>query len=414
MNMRRLLLAAAAATLLLPAAGTAAPAPPKSCTSGATWIEREPGVRIFQVELFDRAAGFKVPYLYGCSKRIRKPKLVGYLSPATTQEIQDFGGRGSRILFESYEYADGGGGSSLGWWDHRTGRRAERVLNNVGGADFGQTIHHAVLAADGSIAYVRTSKTDDDDNDTEYSVYFVRYAGGKFEKEKRLARAAPAEIDPQTLAIDGDTVTWRTVGAERTLAIPPDTSMRAATPAPPRKTYPGTCRKDAGEGVNITYLTDSLPVRLFRAASGKHKGIWACRAEDRTPGRYVMPANRSLALTAQTSKVLAFLAKPRGGDGGILGWFEPKAGPSFLVRTIALAARTSRIVAVFPDPANGIVILDDAARLSFVRAFASGFDPEAELAQLTPAEIEPRTLKVSKGVARWRIRGEARSAPLPS
>ena len=425
MDVRRTLLAALGALLLLPATAAAATAGPRSCGSGFTWIEHAPRVRVFQVELHDRAAGFRIPYLYGCSARLRRPRLVSALSPGTTQEITERGRRGNRILIETYEFADGGGGSGLGWWDIRTGRRAFRELDNIRDVDFGQPILSVTLAPDGSIAYVRSTKSEGDEDDfvEQYAIYYLRYASGRFAKERRIRLLAPAEIDPHTLSFSGDHVSWRLPGAERTLAVPPDTSMRLATPAPPRRAYPGNCSREPGEGLFAGYLTDSLPVRLFKVRSGGQRGIWACRESSRDPARLVMPATRTLRIFATTPRVLAFATQPRGADGGIVGWFEPKAGPSFLVRTATLThARVRRkIVALAPDAANGLVLLDEyedgyavSYKLNFLRAFASGFDPEAELATLGGGDIAPHTLAAAKGVITWRAVGAPRSARLPS
>lgn len=376
-------------------------------------------MRIFEVELRRGRDRERYPYLYGCSKKVRRPRLITPLSPATTTEVYRLARRGTRILIEVYVYADGGGGSELGWFDTRTGAARTRSLDNIAGADFGQEILSATLGRDGSIAYVRnTSNYPDDDEPeeppNERALFYVAYDRAKLQRERLVTKGPPVAIDPFTLAYGADELTWRTVGPERSVDLPAErgtTSIRKRR----LKSAPGNCSGSVGRSLFSDWLPQDGPgVEIFRIAGGSRKGVYACRnASKRTRGVRIGPARATLAHAAVTQAGLAFLLTGSGaGPGGTVGFLSSKG----LLRTRRLTAEPyapRRYADLLADGGRGVVLVNRAAggfALSHLAGTANGFAAEQVLTWVPAGEFVPHSVRLAGAVIRFNAVGEPRSA----
>jgi hypothetical protein len=200
---RRALTVIAVAVLFAPAAHAANP---KTCKSPKP-VFRDGGVRIW------RGAGrFQNQIWWICSHSIRKPLLFNNQGPFFVEDTGWIFRRfGSRIGY-AWDWDNGeDGGWEIGWVGTRTGRLKAFVIS-IDDRNDTEGIKGVAVAPDGSMAFVEA-----------FDVFMsgqpqrpaqrigVSVLGRKdLRKPKTVARIDENNVDPTTLAFDGQTVTWMT------------------------------------------------------------------------------------------------------------------------------------------------------------------------------------------------------------
>lgn len=359
--MRRLLLTA---ILALAACDTAAAA--VTCRSGSELYEQD-GVRIFETR--DRE---EVPTWWACSARVRTPRRLIGLSPGVSNELTVRGTRGSRLVWAVESYADGGGGWEAGWFDVRTGRSVHAHVDVASKGDFRTAPAGLWVNGRGDIAYSLSRLDTEEEDEIVRDVAFRRYANGRFGRERILAKLAPTEIEPDTIGLGNGTVTWRAVGAERSLPV---------EPAPP-----GDAARAAGPPCVQGRTLYHYGARVFTS----RRGTFACHRSRvaRVSRKRVRPRNY-----VETGRFLSFTAADR------LFRFDLRTGG---LRSGAVAGTVLKVALGGGQTAA----TTDSGRIVLLPRTG----PLRELAALRPEEIEPSTLRLTSTQVRWRERGAAGSA----
>ena len=151
---------------VLGAVALAAPAPASGaigCGSGFTEYEAK-GVRLFGAYTGEDLS------LYACTARRPRPARIWAVSPATTSELFVHGRTGSRLAISLEEFADGGNGVWVGWFDVRTGRRALRSVKGP------------------------SDRPDPEDNGSDFTRIPTRSASGATGRWRTPSRPAPAPM----------------------------------------------------------------------------------------------------------------------------------------------------------------------------------------------------------------------------
>ena len=183
-----------AAVLLAVAASARADARP-TCRSGKT-LFMAGKTRVFSVWQ-DIGEGNHGDVVYGCSARIRTPRRFGSTDPSSPAEDWGAGPRvGHRVMIFNAVTAETLGGQ-VGWWDERTGRTRFGWYQNI-------SIDHAAIGSDGAMAVVS------EDLDEEGDVVAYLCVGRKRLGSARVVANVESPVDPKSLRVRVNRITWRT------------------------------------------------------------------------------------------------------------------------------------------------------------------------------------------------------------
>jgi len=196
-DMTRLIaLAVLAAVLLAVAAPARADARP-TCRSGKT-LFMAGKTRIFSVwqDVGENTAG---DVIYGCSARIRSARRFASTDPSSPAEDWGAGPRfGHRIVVVNAVTAESLGGQ-VGWWDERTGRTRFGWYEDI-------TIDHATIGSDGAMAVV----SEDLDDEIGEVVAYLCVGSKRLGSARVVANVDPPGVDPKSLRVRVNRITWRT------------------------------------------------------------------------------------------------------------------------------------------------------------------------------------------------------------
>jgi hypothetical protein len=193
---RLIALTVLAAVLLAVAAPARADARP-TCRSGKT-LFMAGKTRVFTVWQ-PIGEGNHGDVVYGCSARIRTPRRFGSTDPSSPAEDWGAGPRfGHRVVIVNAVTAESLGGQ-VGWWDERTGRTRFGWYEDL-------SIDHAVIGSDGAMAVVSEDFLDEEGDKVAYLCVGRKRLGSA----RVLAKVDPPGIDPQSLRVRANRITWRT------------------------------------------------------------------------------------------------------------------------------------------------------------------------------------------------------------
>lgn len=386
--MMRPLLLAMIVLLALAARGEGA----VGCGSGYPQYEDDV-VRIFETR--DRE---DVPTWWACSTRVRTPRKLVVLSPGVTNELYIEGRFGNRIAYTIESFADGGGNWDAGWFDVRTGRSALATTDTRSKEDFTSPVASMSVRPDGSMAYV-LRRSDDEGEDVGFEIAYRPYSDGRFGKERLFGALPIPELEPATLSLGGDEITWRTQGATRQIGAAPGPAA-PATRSRGRRLPRSICR--SGKTLFV-YGVSVVSVRR-----GPHRGIFICRAGKRGSVVRVTSDRPRVSHVQETDRQVVFaLAPHRRVPGGALAQFSLRTN-RLRIAELPLGAdgKPAKVLAVVPG--SGVLALTDTPSILFLPPK----DPLRELIRLQPREIEPSTLALGRGTATWREVGEPRRLAL--
>jgi len=353
------------------------------CTSGFT-VHEERGVRLFGAYRGEDLS------LYACTARRPRPARIWAVSPATTPELFAHGRTGSRLAISLEEFADGGNGVWVGWFDVRTGRRALRLVKGPSdrpdpednGSDFTPHPDAVGVGRDGSVGYAFEAGAGT------YEVFHRRgTARALARRERRVARVPKADLEPSTLRSANRAVTWRTRGAERSAPL----EALSAMPAPAASSATARCQR--GEG-----LYSDAPVRVFATA----RGVFGCGP------RPVRLARRGAELVrvARARRMLGFVLR-RGGRATV-GSLGTRSGA---LRTRAIGGAAPTGLAVGTDGGVAFARAAGAARsVTYLPVDGARLGAARELARVPAGELDPATLRLTPDAATWRTVGQPRRA----
>jgi hypothetical protein len=363
-----------------------------SCRSGVALYD-EGGVRIF--ETVDRDGA---PTWWGCSAKVRRPHRIVELSPSVTNELYVSPQVGNRLPLAVEEFADGGGNWEAGWFDVRTGAAATAFVDTKAKDDFTSPALGVTTRTDGDLAYV-LRRQDDEGETIAREIVFRAFTSGKFAAERKLASAPVAEVDPDTIAFDGDDVTWRTEGAPRSVPI----ATHATPTAAPARTAISTALCKTGES-----LYDG-GFRVFARRTGRERGIFVCTVAKRPRIAVVTRARPRTSRFTENDRYLAFAIGPTpGSPGGGLVRVDGRTG-RLRVGNVPLGpyGKPPRIDAIAIGP-GGVAAATDVPAILYLPGAGGGL---RELAALKPGDIAPHTLRADSRKVAWRELGELRRAP---
>jgi hypothetical protein len=153
-----------------------------------------------------------------CSLRLRHPRMVGYPT-GLIESMHGWRARGRRVAFEHDWIGGDEEGWAVGWVDITTGATKEALVANSDGltdipiADGGDAI---ALGSDGAIAFVAKEP----DPAVDQIVGYVPFDGRRFGTPRVVAQVPAGDAVPSSLALDGDTVSWRTqAGAQMSARV---------------------------------------------------------------------------------------------------------------------------------------------------------------------------------------------------
>lgn len=351
--------------------------------------------------------------IFGCRRGSSKPVRLYFHEDGITTDLEVFRRFGARQAIGFRYGADESGGYVAGWWDVRA-RKAVFAELSFGRADFAPNIPDIAVGPGGEIAVAaehENAQTGDQDG---WQLIHRPYADGRFGAQKRIGPFAIGDMDPQTLAVDGKVMRWRTQGELRTVAAPPHDGKAggpAAVAAPKVRCSQG----------DTLYGDDQARIfRVRRPAS--RRGVYACRRVRRPRAVRIARAGVLLRLIERRGERIGFHIPPGPGmPGGAVGWFGAASGRAAVstidprpdgsaraVSALALDPRTGGIAYVAEDPT-------DASRVVVAYSPSDGrrLGPAQALAQPTTAEIEPHTLATRDAKVNWRLRGDPRTATRP-
>lgn len=370
--------------------------------SAAVRCDSSPGLTVYElggVRIFMAYATRNSEVgLYACTRRIRRPVELWVTSPATTLSPGVTRRFGRRIALDIEEYADGGNGRWVGWFDTRTG---EKRLAGVGGPakredpeeddSWTAPTRGLAVAPDGSLGYALAAfgKT--------YELFAQPYRDGRFRRRKAIATVAEAEFDPATLEVDAKALRWRTRGAPASAELPP----APATKRPRRARRPAGLRCTAGVRLHL-----GNRARVFRTA----RGLFVCSTAERA--RPVALGGRRARLLAldETGASLAYVL--REGRREIVGVFDVRNGSlrtrarragdyGGRPRILDLATRTNGGVAYVAEEGSGHAVFHLASA-------GRGLGAPVLLGR---GRFAPHTIRLERTRVRWAAEGEPRSAP---
>lgn len=391
---RALVLLLLAVPLVVPA-----PAAAVSCGSGFA-IHEQAGVKILVADFRSRYG--RETGLFGCSDRVRRPALIWQSSPATTLAGGVTGRFGRRLALDIEEYADGGNGHWLGWFDLRTGRtrltavRGPRkpVDPEEDNENWTPPSDALAVAPDGSLAYAFAAfgKT--------YELFAQAFDGKRFGRQTAVVTVPEAEFDPASLTTTTTELRWRTRGAEASVPLAGLPSFADARR--PRRVRGLSCRH--GEGL---YLGNRA--RVFR----NRRGVFACAENERSRPVQLGGRRARLLHAIGAGESLAYVV--REGTRETIGVFDSRAS------TLRARPRRAgdyggrpRILDLHARTRTGVAFVAEVGArrvVSFLPFAGRGLGAPREIANLAADGIEPRTLRVVKGAVAWRAVGEPRSAP---
>lgn len=169
----------------------------RTCTAGHT-LYRQDGVRIFSMLPRD-SDGNQYEVFLACRPGSRRPAVLRASSHCCVT-VNWLGARleGKRVIWQVEEFADGGGGTFVGWYDVRTGEHRSGGVNWL----FGH-VDAATVAPDGAIAIAaRLGATDD-------TIGYMARGRHRLHQPRAIAKV-PEGIVPGSLRVQGTTVTWTT------------------------------------------------------------------------------------------------------------------------------------------------------------------------------------------------------------
>jgi hypothetical protein len=360
------------------------------CTSGFT-LHEERGVRLFGAYRGDDIG------LYACTSRRPRPARIWSVSPATTPELFVHGRTGSRLAISLEEFADGGNGIWVGWFDVRTGRRTFRAVRGPtdrpdpedDGSDFTPHPDAIGVGRDGSVAYAFAA------GGGTYEVFHrLGSARGLARRERRLARLPGADFEPLSLASTNAAATWRTRGEPRSAPL---MSGRGVAPsAAPPASLAARVRCDRGDGL---YSDDA--VRVFAT----RRGVFGCgRRAVRVAGR-----GARLVLAARARRVLGFVL--RRGSRVLAGSLGLRSGA---LRVRAVGAPAPEGLAAGADGGVAFTRRESGERsVGYLPPAPARFGPTRALARVPAGELDPATLALTKVAVTWRTVGAPRRAAAP-
>jgi hypothetical protein len=181
-----------------------------TCRSGRTEFSHG-RTRIFSVRSED-GTEWRV-----CSLRLRRPRMVGFPT-GLIESMYRWQARGPRVAFEHDWIGGDEEGWAVGWVDVTTGATKEVTVANSDGvtdipvADGGDGI---ALGSDGSIAFVAKEP----DPAVDQIIGYVPYAG-RFGTPRVVVTVPAGDAVPSSLALNGDTISWRTkAGAQMSARV---------------------------------------------------------------------------------------------------------------------------------------------------------------------------------------------------
>ena len=207
-------------------------------SSGFSYIDSG-GVRLFEVEKRSGSVPLRLHHAAG------RPRSWIYASLAGDHRrgLRDGSGLGNRVLIEIYEFADGGGGSALGWFDVRTGKQRVPRADNTARPTSASRSLRAILGS-GRVYrprarhhHARRGGRRRKPVPNRRALFHIPFAKGRSAREKRITVVIAGARPGHNRVRQRPGLTWRTQGDERVFFIPADTSLRAPTLAPPRRTH---------------------------------------------------------------------------------------------------------------------------------------------------------------------------------
>ena len=169
-----------------------------TCRSGQETLFKRGKTRVFSVQLRDGSG----ETIYACSARFRKPRHVGDLDYGGDPRFYAGPRFGRRVVLLRFEYSEGGDyGGELGWWDERSGARR---VGDLGSA----LIDRTAIAPDGATGR-RLHRRRSQSLDLETRRASAYMCVGK-RRLTKLREIATGDIDPSSLAITEDEVSWTT------------------------------------------------------------------------------------------------------------------------------------------------------------------------------------------------------------